>query len=148
MKLKKIFSAVLPVFIGGMLYICFRSEKLVMFEWFNLLGIKSIITSIRTSELLRIISVPSWVKFSLPDALWLFSMISSIMIVWDYKLDYQSKLWLCFVISIGIFSEIGQLFSFVPGTFDIIDLILLSFASILPFLIHKKEIKQLKTNKL
>ena len=91
--------------------------------------------------ILQNLEIPNWVKYSLPDALWLFSFTYIIINIWNYKINEHSFFWVFSATLIGIFSEIGQLIELIPGTFDKVDLILLLIAAILPF----KSIILLKT---
>lgn len=132
---------VLPVFIGGIIYVCFRSDNLLMFNWFELIGISKNINELRNTHHVQNIVLYDWIKFSLPDALWLFSMINSILFIWDFSIKIETKLWLAIIISIGLFSELGQLICIIPGTFDFLDLCLIIVFTISPFIIFKKQLK-------
>ena len=131
------FFVALPLLLGGLIYILFRAESLKMFTWFEAMGLSDFIKNIRKA---RVFSVPEWVIFSLPDALWLFSFSNIMLILWGYKLSKQSIIWIFAAPIIGLISEFGQAVSVVPGTFDLLDLIFLFFASILPFIIFNKTI--------
>jgi hypothetical protein len=138
-----LFTVLLPILIGGFTYILFRSDTLIMFRWFDNIGLESIIKSIRSS--IGQSKLPSWIIYSLPDALWVFSFTSFMLIIWKDKFTYQSISWILIAPTIGLLSEIGQAFHVVPGTFDITDLTLLLLASLLPFITtiknHKKQIQ-------
>ena len=127
--LKIFFCSILPLFLGGMIYILFRSTSLLMFSWFEILGVNSYITLFR--EHINLPAKFSWIIFSLPDALWVFSFTCMMAIVWQNRLSFQSLLWIFLAPAIGILSELCQALSIVPGTFDYSDLALIIMASFL-----------------
>lgn len=140
---KHIIIGLFPVLIGGLIYLTYRTETLLMFGWFNYIGFSDVIEFLRLNPLLQNIAIPNWIKYSLPDALWLFSFNYILLIFWNFRIDIHSVFWFFLSASIGVFSELGQLINIIPGTFDYIDLLLLLIASIIPFLIvHLKSKKQ------
>lgn len=67
--------------------------------------------------------MPLWVIYNLPDALWLFSYLLYIDAIWSNS--FHNSLYKLFFWSIPIFSillEFLQLANFIPGTFDIVDI--------------------------
>ena len=54
---------------GGLLYIAFRSEQLLMFEWFAWLGMSPALAVIRQTAQPLKSGLPCWVYLSLPNAL-------------------------------------------------------------------------------
>jgi hypothetical protein len=124
-------TAVTPLIFGGLIYIIYRSETLLMFKYFNKIGLSENIIKLR--QVFENIILPSWTIFSLPDALWIFSFTNLMLIIWDYRITIQSIIWILIGPFIGIVLEIGQAFHLIRGTFDIIDLIFIIIASILPF---------------
>tara|TARA_B100000795_G_scaffold216277_1_gene170160 strand:+ start:431 stop:805 length:375 start_codon:yes stop_codon:yes gene_type:complete len=80
-------------------------------------------------------NLPDWFLYSLPDGIWLFSYLSVLLLIWDNKISKHNIHWVLLIPSIAIFSEIGQLFEIVSGTFDITDLVFYLAGTILPILI-------------
>lgn len=132
MKLK-IFIGFLPVFLGGLIYLTYRANTLLMFNWLKFIGFTELVNFLRTNNQLQNLTIPNWVKFSLPDALWLYSFTYTILLLWDFKITRQSVLWIFLAPTVGIFSEMGQLIGIIPGTFDSSDLLLLLLSASLPF---------------
>ncbi len=132
MKLK-ILIGTLPVFLGGLIYLTYRAETLLMFSWSKYIGFTDFVNFLRTDIQLQNLAIPNWVKFSLPDALWLFSFTYIILFLWDFKINRQSAFWIILAPTVGLFSELGQLVEVIPGTFDKMDLLLLLLATISPF---------------
>lgn len=133
-------TVIIPLLIGGLIYILFRADSLLMFRWFDNLGLGKTITALRQFNHGQF-NLPTWTIFSLPDALWIFSFTNFMLIIWRDKFSEQSVLWILIAPTIGVLSEIGQAFHFVRGTFDLIDLTLILIASIIPFITTIKKPK-------
>lgn len=129
---QKILIGTLPVFLGGLIYLTYRADTLLMFSWAKYIGLTDFVNFLRTDNFLQNLTIPNWVKYSLPDALWLFSFTYIILLLWDFKINRQSVLWIFLTPTVGLFSELGQLVEIIPGTFDKIDLLLLLLAAIFP----------------
>ena len=116
-------NMVLPVFIGGLIYISYRSIDLSMFSWFRELNLAPLVWELRTFvESNQWISNPSrFTLYCLPDGLWTYSMTSSFTYVWreNYK---EGAPWILFGVSIGVLSEFAQMFNVVSGVFDVGDI--------------------------
>lgn len=125
-NIKILNHVILPVFLGGMIYIIFRTQTLLMFKWFSFLGLNEIIYFFRSFATMKI---SDWIKFSLPDALWVYAAMLIMMIIWDFKLNKKSFIWIFIAPAFGIIGELTQLF-FLPGTFDPIDLYLCILATL------------------
>jgi hypothetical protein len=144
-NLQLFFGSILPLFFGGMIYLLFRVESLKMFLWLGHFGMKSLVHNGRI-QFAGVIS-KEWVIYSLPDALWIFSFINLMLIIWNFNLTKQSSVWILIAPIIGIASEIGQGIKIIPGTFDIVDLVFLTaFAtlSFIPVLVSKFRIHEKK----
>lgn len=133
----------LPIVLGGLIYLTYRTETLLMFGWFNKIGLSEMVSFLRSNEQIQNLTIPDWVKFSLPNALWLFSFTYALLILWDFKINKQSAFWLFIVPTAGLSSEIGQSIGIISGTYDKVDLLLLLIATVLPF----SQLKNLKTIK-
>lgn len=134
---KNLLIGILPLVFGGFIYLVYRSENLNVFTWFNQAGLSQLLDILRSNRFLMETKPPIWIKFSLPDALWLFSFNYILLTFWKFSINRNSALWLLTSTLIGLFSEIGQLFGVVPGTFDPIDLGMLIVAALLPFIFVK-----------
>ena len=112
------------LFIGGGLYLLCRSERLVMFDWCKTIGIYPFIQQLRSKG-----NFDSWLVYSLPDGLWLFSYIILMGAIWAF--DMRKSL-LCSVpmIIIAIGSELLQFPHIVRGTFDMMDLLCYAIGSV------------------
>jgi len=131
----------LPIIVGGLIYLSFRHTTLNMFKWVELISLSSFINLVR--ETLYPIKgyLPEWIIFSLPDGLWVYSFSSSFIIIWNDEFDF-AKPWLLVPLFLGAFAEVFQYFRILPGTFDLIDLFICATASILSIYFVKLKIKK------
>lgn len=102
--------------LGGLIYIIYRDKSLLMFDWFNSIGISSGIDGLRS--LFQGDGVYGWVKYSLPDGLWIFSYMFLIDAIWNGEKIITSKLFLWFLPIVAILSECLQYFGLLSGVFD------------------------------
>lgn len=126
----------IPVILGGLIYIIFRTEKLLMFQWFEDLSLSDKITTIQ--EFRNIFAFPDWIIYSLPDGLWMFSYTAISLEIWKHSIMRQNIFWIFSIPIVAISSEFLQSFKIIPGTFDYIDLIFYVFGIILPYCISTK----------
>lgn len=141
MKTKQLYIGhTLTLLIGSLIYILFRKSTLKMFSWFETIGIMNLINQIRKNAILYGNKLPDIFLYSLPDGFWIFSYISLILYLWKNELKTENLFWIFIIPLIAILSEIGQLMCIVPGTFDILDLLMYLLGTALPFIIYKKSI--------
>ncbi len=132
-RIFKIFLSFIILIAGGLIYIACREKSLLMFNWFDNLGISSGIDTFRgfiNSE-----GVYDWVKNSLPDGLWLFSYMFLVDALWNGSKSISSYIFIYSLPFFALMSEFLQYFGLVPGVFDWIDVVSYSFAIVLYILI-------------
>ena len=121
--------------VGGFLYILLRTENLLMFSWFDEIGLSQTVDNIR---MLYGQQTPyAWVKNNLPAGLWLFSYLFIIDSLWWKEKNNVYKFFLFLLPIIAIGSEFLQLLKIVPGTFDELDICSYISALLLYILIKK-----------
>jgi hypothetical protein len=135
-----ILTVITPLILGGLIYILFRATSLKMFSWFHAIGLDNIISYARHYTAKSTI-FPTWVIFSLPDALWLFAFTNLMLIIWHDKFSMQSLFWLLVAPTVGILLEVGQALKIISGTFDFTDLILILISATIPFLFTNLNLK-------
>lgn len=147
MKKQLFLGHTITLFVGGLIYVSFRNETLKMFSWFEAISISEIVSNYRLLTLPLKQYLPDWFLYSLPDGLWLFSYISIILLLWGNTISKKNILWFSLIPAIAISSEIAQVFSLVPGTFDLFDLLFYVLGTLVPFLIFRNSqtIKIIKT---
>jgi hypothetical protein len=75
-------------------------------------------------------------KYSLPDGLWMFAVMSIQLWIWDRQINAHTILWMTIVYIICLANEGLQLFDFSPGTFDVNDLLFMMVGGLLPIMIE------------
>ena len=136
-----IYNVALPLIFGALIYLCFRSNSLIMFNWFDFFHLNFVTSFFRENFYTYNAILPDWFKFSLPDALWIYALNSTLYIIWDKKFIGINP-WFIIALFIAPFHEFLQLLNIVPGTFDVIDLIFYFFGSFLSILIVKLQLKK------
>ena len=145
MVIKKqfILGVLIPLLLGGLIYIGFRSDSLVMFSWFETLHIDAITSSFRDfAKSLGMTSLPKWVVFSLPGGLYMMSCVSLMMLIWGNSLNKKSLFWIFLVPILGILSEPLQYHGLLPGTHHIGDYILYIIFIFVPILMYRNTVTQ------
>jgi hypothetical protein len=132
MKIQKqlLYGHVTTLFLGGLIYFLFRSEQLIMFQWFDFFELP--LQNIRVLTLGFGRNLPDWFVFSLPDGLWIFSYITLILLIWRNKINRQNIIWIAITPLLALVFEIGQYINIVQGTFDFYDILFYIVGAILP----------------
>ena len=133
---KLVLHIILPIFIGSGIYVLFREKTLLMFDWFSYLKLDFIIDSLRNNFYGYRTYIPKSILFSLPDALWVYSLTMFLSIY------FKNRIFLSMIFIGSIITEISQLW-FVIGTFDIYDVIYM-FALYLVAMYFIKKIEEEK----
>lgn len=130
-----IVNCIIPVSVGGFIYILGRNECITMFHWMELINLKMPIQHLRTAyKASALAPLPHWVLYSLPDGLWMYSFTAAIFLLWKCRLNA----YLLIPLILGSGSEIGQYFDIVRGTYDTADLICYCMGFSLPIIILNK----------
>lgn len=109
------------ILIGGMIYILYRPESLLLFRVTDSLGITPLIDMLRSNS--SRFMLPSFMINSLPAGLWTASYLLMMFITTKF---YSRKVRLMLALPlpvVAIILEFLQFFGWCPGTFDIYDLI-------------------------
>lgn len=130
----KLFLAFVTLFIGGMIYVVYRSKNLLMFSWFDALGISPMVEVVRMDYGDK--SIYAWIKNSFPATLWLFSYLWVVDAIWGEQKHWAYTAFIIVLPVVAIISEVLQGLGIMPGTFDFLDVIGYLLAFIL-FLIIK-----------
>lgn len=126
--IKICFSFIL-IIIGGVIYLLYRDKSLVMFSWFEHIGLNRIIDSIRSKS---IGAEPCyWIKYNLPAGLWLLSYMLIIDAVWQDCEGKSRKFYIYVLPILALWSELMQSYGLCSGTFDVLDVVSYLFAIIL-----------------
>ena len=130
MRALKIFVGLIFLLIGSYLYLKFRSETLLMFKWARNLGLDFIVSSIRGSFESLNSDRMKYIIFSAPYGLWVISFCCFIGAIWHKDSSLSAIILRLIVPVIAVSSELLQFVGFLPGTFDINDLLVLIVSTI------------------
>lgn len=113
--------ALLLILTGGMIYVLYRPENLLLFRVTDNLGITPLIDILRSNS--SRVMLPSFIVNSLPAGLWTASYLLMMYITTKFH-TRRIRLMLALPLPISaIVLEFMQLLGWCPGTFDIYDLI-------------------------
>ena len=119
-----IILALMALSVGGMIYVFFRPESIMMFKWFPFLYVVH-----KQAYVFRTVNLPDILVYSIPDGLWLFSYILLIGVIWNF--NYHRCIFLTMLLPVyAISHELLQLYHLVPGYFDILDFVVYIIATL------------------
>lgn len=131
-KIINLIIGTITLLIGGLIYLTFRQDILALQYIKNCEWLKSIRVEIHSNSLFI-----NWIIYSLPDALWYYSLLSFMVIF--YEKTILSRFLGSIAILLPFMWEFSQYFHFISGTYDNIDLIFYLITLII-FLCFKKSI--------
>ena len=104
----------IPLFKGCLIYVVFRTDTLVY---------NRILGNLFTPLISPNTFFEKVIVFSVPGGLWAMSYT---LLIFHIRKDktFKSIIWSIIIPIIGIISEISQFYLLIPGTFDLIDLIM------------------------
>lgn len=114
---------VFSVATGTVIYLLWRPVDIVAFDWADYLGLSGAIIAVRDAIGPPPVSLPHWVLYSTPNALWTFAFVAAVGLVWRGSRSRERAIWLSVPVLIAIGSEVGQAAGLVPGTYTWADLI-------------------------
>ena len=115
------FVGLLTLTAGGMVYVLYRSQSLLVFHIANKLGLSAWTAHLRHNA--PVLNVPEWMIYSLPGGLWAIAYILIIEAVTQPWPPRKRMMWASSIPLCGIASELLQGIGCLPGTFDFIDVL-------------------------
>lgn len=123
--------------IGGMTYLLFRPQTLLMFHVTDAIGLSATINSMREGISSQL---PEFIIYSLPGALWAAAYILTTE-YFLYRQSVKTRILVAGIIPvIGAVSELLQFTGLLPGTFDVADLL----CYLVPYLLYLSIILKIK----
>lgn len=122
--------ALILFIVEGLMYLTFRSTELNMFRLYEHAG--PWVESLRAWG--DTIDIPRWVRYSLPDGLWLLSYLLLVDAIWN-KFDKYSCIWYLIMPAVAFGSEFAQLLWGLTGTADPMDFVCYAAAVVITVLI-------------
>jgi len=125
----ELLHVILPLLLGGLTYLLFRTDSLIMFRWVEGLGLSAPLAAARADLGGLGDSLPDSFLYSFPDAAWLYAFGAQMVILHrDSKLMVRA-FWVLLAPLMALGAEFGQALGWVRGTFDVADVILLTVAA-------------------
>jgi hypothetical protein len=104
-------------------------------------GIYLIDQSQKVFPIFHNVQPPNWIKYNLPDGLWMYAFLSTIFIIWKSQISKHFVAWLLLAIIMSFFLEILQGLHLIPGTYDWFDMLAYAI-SIFIFILTKMDSKE------
>ena len=122
----------IPILIGAAIYTCWRSTTLLVFAWYKYLHIFDLVAKVRHATWPARHLAPAWILYSLPDGCWVYSFTAFLASLWkNSPYAYWVAFWCVLPSALAVGTEIGQAFHLVPGTFDVVDVLVYIAAGLL-----------------
>ena len=128
-RIVKVILSFVILIIGGLIYVGFRDKSLLMFRWFEQLGISGEVDTFR--NFLNSEGIYGLVKNSLPDGLWIFAYMFLVDAIWNGSKSISSYIFIFSLPCFALLSELLQYFGLFPGVFDWVDVASYLFAILL-----------------
>ena len=121
MKRDDALHVTVPVLLGGLIYVAFRSPEHLLFQWAHAARLDGLVAALR--EICGSIRPSSeWLLFSLPDGLWLYGFACFMHVTWRGNgVEACGWRWLPLALALG--SETAQGLGILQGTFDPADVV-------------------------
>jgi len=117
-----ILHSIIPIIIGTLIYLFYRKTSLLIFQWIDIINLKQVVIYLRELFNPNNNLYSNFFTHNLPDALWVYSFTSFLIILYDMKINRHVIIIYIIPLIIAMTSEILQLKNQIPGTFDYIDL--------------------------
>ena len=120
------------ILVGGGIYLAFRTEGLLMFDWAHNIGLLPVLRDLREHTLPLADRLPDWFLFSVPDGCWVYCCTAFFARLWRDGPLWARAAWIGIGPALAIGGEVGQLeiLDIVPGTFDPVDVLCYAVAGL------------------
>ena len=131
-------NIVLPIFLGSFIYLIYRSEEILLFSWLNILGVDDFINFFRKNIFLDS-RAPLWFKYNLQDGLWVYSLNSFMLLIWENELSSSNIYYFLLFPFLACLIEGLQFFQLLSGTYDSLDILFYLICGFIPILFFLKK---------
>jgi hypothetical protein len=119
-------NVILPLLIGGAIYLLFRSKKTLLFNIIQIVIGSNLLLVVRRYFCNFINVLPEWFLFSFPNALWVYSLSFCFLLFW--RNSSHQFIWYFIVIILSLSFELLQSVQLITGTFSWIDIVFIILA--------------------
>lgn len=113
---------ILPILIGALIYTLWRKPTLLVFSWYDALGMSGWVGAGRAAVQSLHRHLPHWFLFCLPDGLWVYAVTSFMGGLWIKSSAKHLFFWMSVGPVLAIGGEIGQWPGLVQGTYEGLDI--------------------------
>ena len=131
------------LFVALLIYLILREKSSPFYRQAANIGLTDTLNKIRNNPILE--TVPSWIVNSLPDGLWMFSLVLFIMALWDFRKVTVAIFWVAVAIICGLLFELVQLSSINQGRFDWMDVGFIVAGALLALSLNIKSLENEET---
>jgi len=107
--------AIIPLIVGGIIYIIWRVDSLLMFAWIESFGLTDFLTILRDNY--KHYNIPTWALYNLPNGTWTYTFTFVMSYIWIKELSLKKYFYISLPLLLGVFFEFGQLIKIFPGVF-------------------------------
>ena len=132
-KVKDCFIAAFSLLVGLLIYVNSRTETVFT----NLMKQWGVFDFFRFSNQSFWNNQHPFIKYQVPDMLWMLSLIVVIRIIWNYQYNFIANTFIIIAFVLGVMFEAFQSIGFTPGTFDYLDLVFTILGGLLGLFITK-----------
>jgi hypothetical protein len=111
-----VLTVLLPVSLGAVIYLSWRTETLLVFRWVQWLGAGSLLHTLRAAA--HGVHPSRALLNCLPDGMWVFAFTSAMRFIWLKPNTALAFCWMFLPLALALGGEFGQFLHNVPGTFD------------------------------
>ncbi len=129
MRKSKNYTIIFLFVFSCLIYLLYR-DNMILNQWIG----NSIYQYFHASEFNILPKLPDWVIYNLPDAIWAMTLIYLLMYIWNFSISKKNFPWLVSPAIIACSIEFGQKFDIIKGTYDVLDLVFIIIASLIPFI--------------
>jgi len=116
-------NVILPIVLGGFIYVAWRKDTLLIFSWFQYLGLGSAVFRLRVLLAPFYEHIPKFILFCLAVGLWVYSLTFFMGWLWNSSSKLAFIFWVSIASVLGAGGELAQSFDIVQGYFDFSDLL-------------------------
>ena len=112
-----------------------------MFAWIDAARMSPVAADMRTFITPARRLIPRPILFSAPDALWVYATTAAMILHWRSApaVDRWSSIWIASAALLAGGAEFGQAPHFVPGTFDVVDVLACTVAACAAWLVVRAD---------
>lgn len=115
-NLPLLFLAITAFGFGSFIYLCFIPANLFLYDWFCIDVQADWIQALRNG--IGKLDTPDWFRYNLPDALWFFSYLLIMEIIWNKNEKLYKALFIYVMLAVAIAAELFQYLHIIPGSGD------------------------------